>query len=76
MVLDGSTSATPPVTTRGTCRLSSRAAVSNTASTWPSTRKAPPPLSNLYVQMLRRLGMDTSTFGSAEATSIPGFDAA
>ena len=36
----------------------------------------PPPLCNLYVQMLRRLGVDTSAFGSAKATSIPGFEAA
>jgi BMFP domain-containing protein YqiC len=35
----------------------------------------PPPLCNLYVQMLRRLGVDTSTFGSAKATAIPGFEA-
>ena len=34
-----------------------------------------PPLCNLYVQMLRRLGVDTSSFGSAKATGIPGFDA-
>jgi len=38
--------------------------------------QTPPPLCNLYVQMLRRLGVDTSTFGSAKATSIPGLDAA
>jgi len=37
--------------------------------------QTPPPLCNLYVQMLRRLGVDTSTFGSAKATSIPGFEA-
>ena len=36
----------------------------------------PPPLCNLYVQMLRRLGVDTSAFGSAKATSIPGFETA
>ncbi len=35
----------------------------------------PPPLCNLYVQMLRQLGLDTSAFGSAKATSIPGFTA-
>jgi BMFP domain-containing protein YqiC len=34
-----------------------------------------PPLCNLYVQMLRRLGIDTSAFGSAKSTGIPGFDA-
>ena len=38
--------------------------------------QSPPPLCNLYVQMLRQLGVDTSTFGSAKATSIPGFEAA
>jgi hypothetical protein len=38
--------------------------------------QSPPPLCNLYVQMLRRLGVDTSTFGSAKATSIPGFETA
>jgi hypothetical protein len=38
--------------------------------------QTPPPLCNLYVQMLRQLGVDTSTFGSAKATSIPGFEAA
>jgi len=37
--------------------------------------QSPPPLSNLYVQMLRRLGVDMSSFGSAKATSIPGFEA-
>jgi hypothetical protein len=37
--------------------------------------QSPPPLCNLYVQMLRRLGVDTSSFGSAKATGIPGFDA-
>jgi len=37
--------------------------------------QSPPPLCNLYVQMLRQLGVDTSTFGSAKATSIPGFEA-
>jgi len=34
---------------------------------------SPPPLCNLYVQMLRQLGVDVSGFGSAKATSIPGF---
>ena len=34
------------------------------------------PLCNLYVQMLQRLGVDTSAFGSAKAASIPGFEAA
>ena len=37
--------------------------------------QTPPPLCNLYVQMLRRMGIDTSSFGSAKATKIPGFDA-
>jgi len=36
----------------------------------------PPPLCNLYVQMLRRLGVDASSFGSAKATGLPGFEAA
>jgi len=37
--------------------------------------QSPPPLANLYVQMLRQLGVDTASFGSAKATSIPGFEA-
>ncbi len=36
--------------------------------------QSPPPLCNLYVQMLRQLGIDTSAFGSAKATAIPGFE--
>jgi hypothetical protein len=36
----------------------------------------PPPLCNLYVSMLRQLGVDVSAFGSAKATAIPGFEAA
>ena len=36
----------------------------------------PPPLCNLYVTMLRQLGLDVSAFGSAKATAIPGFEAA
>ena len=34
-----------------------------------------PPLSNLYVQFLRRLGADVNSFGSSNGT-IPGFDLA
>ena len=35
------------------------------------------PLCNLYVQMLRQLGIDASTFGSASKEAcIPGFEAA
>ena len=30
------------------------------------------PLCNLFVQMLQRMGQDTSTFGSSTATSVPG----
>jgi hypothetical protein len=37
---------------------------------------SPPPLCNLYVTMLRQLGLDVSTFGSAKATAIPGFEPA
>jgi hypothetical protein len=37
--------------------------------------KKNPPLSNLYVQFLRRLGANVSTFGSSTGT-IPGFDLA
>lgn len=37
--------------------------------------KKNPPLSNLYVQFLRRLGADVSTFGSSNGT-IPGFELA
>jgi hypothetical protein len=33
-----------------------------------------PPLSNLYVQMLQRLGLAVDTFGSSTGTSIPGFE--
>ena len=32
-----------------------------------------PPLSNLYVQFMKRLGADVSAFGSSNGT-IPGFD--
>jgi hypothetical protein len=35
----------------------------------------PPPLCNLYVAMLRQLGVDVSTFASAKAAGIPGFEA-
>jgi hypothetical protein len=35
--------------------------------------KNPPPLSNLYVQMLQRLGVETERFGSSTSTSLPGF---
>lgn len=37
--------------------------------------KKNPPLCNLYVQFLRRLGADVSTFGSSSGT-IPGFELA
>lgn len=37
--------------------------------------KKNPPLSNLYVQFLRRLGADVNTFGSSNGT-IPGFELA
>jgi hypothetical protein len=33
----------------------------------------PPPLCNLYVQMLRQLGLETDQFGSSTGTSLPGF---
>jgi hypothetical protein len=36
----------------------------------------PPPLCNLYVQMLRQLGLDVSGFGSAKSTTIPGLETA
>jgi hypothetical protein len=35
-----------------------------------------PPLSNLYVQFLRRLGADVSAFGSSTSTALPGFNQA
>jgi hypothetical protein len=35
----------------------------------------PPPLCNLYVAMLRQMGVDVSAFGSSKATSVPGFEA-
>lgn len=38
--------------------------------------KKNPPLSNLYVQYLQRLGAEVETFGSSSGASIPGFDAA
>jgi BMFP domain-containing protein YqiC len=38
--------------------------------------QSPPPLCNLYLQMLRQLGVDTNAFGSSKATSIPGFETA
>ena len=34
----------------------------------------PPPLCNLYVAMLRQMGVDVSAFGSSKATGIPGFE--
>ena len=48
-----------------TCRCCSPAAASSTASTWPSTRDNPPPLCNLYVTMLQRLGIEADKFGSS-----------
>ena len=38
--------------------------------------KKNPPLSNLYVQFLRRLGADVNTFGSSSNGTIPGFELA
>ena len=38
--------------------------------------KKNPPLSNLYVQFLRRLGADVSAFGSSTGAAIPGFELA
>jgi hypothetical protein len=38
--------------------------------------KKNPPLCNLYVQFLRRLGADVSAFGSSNGTAIPGFELA
>lgn len=35
----------------------------------------PPPLCNLYVSMLRQMGVDVSAFGSSKATGIPGLEA-
>jgi hypothetical protein len=35
---------------------------------------SPPPLCNLYVQMLRQLGVDVSSFASSKATGIPGLE--
>lgn len=35
-----------------------------------------PPLCNLYVQFLRRLGADVNAFGSSNGTAIPGFELA
>ncbi len=35
-----------------------------------------PPLSNLYVQFLRRLGAEVNAFGSSTAAAIPGFELA
>jgi hypothetical protein len=38
--------------------------------------KSPPPLSNLYVSMLQRLGLETDAFGSSTGTltglELPG----
>ena len=36
--------------------------------------KKNPPLSNLYVQFLRRLGADVNAFGSSSNGTIPGFE--
>ena len=47
-----------------TCRSCSPAAASSTASTWPSIPTNPPPLCNLYVSMLQRLGIEADKFGS------------
>ena len=38
--------------------------------------KKNPPLSNLYVQFLRRLGADVNAFGSSSNGTIPGFELA
>ncbi len=38
--------------------------------------KKNPPLSNLYVQFLRRLGTDVNAFGSSSTGTIPGFELA
>lgn len=38
--------------------------------------KKNPPLCNLYVQFLRRLGADVNAFGSSNGTTIPGFELA
>ena len=38
--------------------------------------KKNPPLSNLYVQFLRRLGADVNAFGSSSSGTIPGFELA
>jgi hypothetical protein len=35
-------------------------------------RNSPPPLSNLYVQMLQRLGLETERFATSQGTGIPG----
>ena len=60
--------ATPARTAPRTCRSCWPAAASSTASTWRSTRKSPPPLSNLYVSMLQRLGIEADKFGSSTGT--------
>lgn len=36
--------------------------------------ETPPPLCNLYVQMLRQLGLETNAFASSKGTGIPGFE--
>jgi hypothetical protein len=38
--------------------------------------QSPPPLCNLYLQMLRQLGVDANAFGSSKTASVPGFEAA
>jgi hypothetical protein len=37
--------------------------------------QGPPPLCNLYVQMLQRLGVEADQFASSKAASLPGFTA-
>ena len=40
----------------------------STASTWLSIRRTRPPLANLYVTMLQRLGIEADSFGSSTGT--------
>ena len=62
------TSATPTRTPASTCRRSSPAAASSTASTSRSTRARNYPLPNLFVSMLQRMGIETDRFASSTGT--------
>ena len=60
--------AAPTRTRTPTCRCCWPAAGSSTASTSPSTRQNNYPLTNLFVSMLQRLGIEASEFSTGKGT--------